>query len=1282
MRFIKNGPSIPDELLVARDQGRVVFFCGAGVSQAKAGLPDFFGLAKKVTNRLGVAANSSALKILDEAREIETRTGVAGLISADRIFSLLERDFLVADIEAAVASALKPDEPLNLIAHNTLLDLATTREGTVRLVTTNFDRLFDECGRNLPSWQPPRLPEPSHTEDMHGIVYLHGKVTPDYRGAEGDGFVLSSSEFGRAYLSDSWATSFFREIIERYVVVFVGYTADDPPVHYLLEALNKTSGKLEGVYAFQSGSAEDATSRWFHKGVGAIPYDASDEHLALWRTLEAWAHRARNPDQWCSEVIENAKQGPEKLLPHERGQVAHIVSTIEGLRKFSESDEPPPADWLCVFDPDRRYAKPGNSGNFQDRRPYVDPFDLYCIDSDTSPSRIDPEDHYGKREVFPGSWDAFAPNHFDRISLGNDNFASLRGHWSSNMPRLPSRLGQMGVWISKVADQPAAVWWAAHQKSLHPDIRNQVRWALERSQRSSSSEVRKAWRYLFEHWEKGTGEFHRDLYELGAEIAKDGWSPSVVRKFAAYSRPYLKVEHNFFGGPKPPDRNEEISLEKLIRLDVVYPDSAQNIAIPDEWVASVVVELRKNLEIALGLENEIGGYGLSSISPIVPDDDPDGERYGRIHGLSGAVIRFSSVFERLLQIDSVTAKREFSRWLTGGDTIFAQLRIWAASKPELVPDDQFGIVFANLGDKIFWDNRHARDLLLTLSSRWNSLSADTRIEIETRLLNGPSRWEQEDDEHFEERRAWSTVNRITWLSRNGCELHLDLEAETERLRVSAPKWKPEYADKAAESLEGRIGWVRTETEHSALLGEPLASTLSKALELSGRRDNFLVEHAPYAGLSVDHPVRAFAALRMAAKWQDFPEWAWRTFLNSEARKSDNPKFVALIAEQLARYSNDAIATFIRPAADWFSTVSKILAVHYPKSFDRVASTLIRTLATEPQNGASAIVRGNKEPDWTMEAINAPTGKVAEALLNNPRTNGLKIGEGFPPDWSVHVDALLALAGDLRRHALVIFTHNLNWFYAIDSEWSEKNLLSVLDANDLDDKDAFWGGFFWGAGVPNQKLYMRLKPHLLQLAKQGSVTRRGHGEVLSGIILAGWGSFIEGTSERCICGDELRDVLVQADDEFRSRILWQAERWSSGSETKDGTENEWASLLSELLRDVWPRQKSAKSPTISARLCDLAFSNKKRFPELAEIVLPLLTKIDRNHLMLPNLRQSKNNIVDLYPRQTLALLYAVLPDNVSAWPYGIEETLMRIAEADSALTTDERFLELKRKWDSR
>jgi len=102
VRFLADGPAIPDDLLVARDEGRVIFFCGAGVSQARAGLSDFFGLAQKVVDFLGVGSNDAARKIIEAARDVGLRTGVSGLISADQIFGLLERDFFPRDIEAAV----------------------------------------------------------------------------------------------------------------------------------------------------------------------------------------------------------------------------------------------------------------------------------------------------------------------------------------------------------------------------------------------------------------------------------------------------------------------------------------------------------------------------------------------------------------------------------------------------------------------------------------------------------------------------------------------------------------------------------------------------------------------------------------------------------------------------------------------------------------------------------------------------------------------------------------------------------------------------------------------------------------------------------------------------------------------------------------------------------------------------------------------------------------------------------------------------------------------------
>ena len=168
-------------------------------------------------------------------------------------------------------------------------------------------------------------------------------------------------------------------------------------------------------------------------------------------------------------------------------------------------------------------------------------------------------------------------------------------------------------------------------------------------------------------------------------------------------------------------------------------------------------------------------------------------------------------------------------------------------------------------------------------------------------------------------------------------------------------------------------------------------------------------------------------------------------------------------------------------------------------------------------------------------------------------------------------------------------------------------------------------------------------------------------------------------ERAIAVFPMRNselYVVQTDDKFRSHVLWRLETWARNA--NEDTENKWTPLLPEFLKDVWPYQRKTNSPAVSASLCHLVFSNEELFPELVEIILPRLAKID-----VPNWRWYKaRDFVKKYPRQTLDLLYAVLPDNVSTWPYGIGDIFASISGGEPTLITNEKFLELKRRWDSR
>ena len=231
--------------------------------------------------------------------------------------------------------------------------------------------------------------------------------------------------------------------------------------------------------------------------------------------------------------------------------------------------------------------------------------------------------------------------------------------------------------------------------------------------------------------------------------------------------------------------------------------------------------------------------------------------------------------------------------------------------------------------------------------------------------------------------------------------------------------------------------------------------------------------------------------------------------------------------------------------------------------------------------ASSIIRQNEQPDWATEALNAPTGKLAQAILNDPNAKE-KSETGFSREWLERVRRkTLSLTGDARRHALVMFSHSITWFYHNNERWTEEHLLSAL-ADHTDDSQAFWAGFFWAARPPQPKLFLEMKPALLEMSLRGSATRRQHTEILSAILLMGW------SHERIVTDHEMRSVLIATDDDFRSQVVWHLKNWSK----EDGGTWKRDALI---FFEVWPRQRVVKTSSVLARLAELAFSSNDQFP---------------------------------------------------------------------------------------
>lgn len=1251
MRFVENGPAIPDRLLRARDEGQVVFFCGAGVSRAKAGLHDFAGLANAVADGLGSARRSAARKLISAAAAQDTIVGLGSLLPTDRVFSLLEREFEVEDVRNAVATALRYGPEVDRSAHKILLDLARGPDGSVRLVTTNFDHLFEGDDPSLNKHIPPLLPRPNRPQEWSGVVYLHGRLGDGFMAPPAkEEFVLSSTDFGRAYLSDGWATAFIRGLMEQFQLVFVGYAADDPPVQYLLEALN---GSADGrLYAFQSGPADISRSLWAPKGVEAIPYARDQGHGALWSTLEAWAERARSPERWRRNLLNRASNGPRSMSAHERGQIKHIVSDAPGAAAFMESR--PPAEWLCVFDTQIRYGSPEMADG---TAAAWDPFEAYALDDDPAPELVNPNGLVERRRASARAWSAFEPNEIDRVSSPIQSISALSGPSSTRHPNMPPRLGRLATWIGSVASDPITPWWAARQGGLHPQVMDGVRRSLDQS---TTTAVVHAWAVIRTSLEHCCSDFDMRWFDFIEEVKSEGWDEVKLLRWAELLAPRVVVSGARSSRlPADADTTKRPLSNRLIEADVDYPKEHEKLIPGNAFLARAAELVRNALVEAQILEFHATGYLYLNIPPVRRDPDLRGDVYGRDFGISRLFFRYVELLQRLASDNPEAALSEARRWPHDG--LFDRLRLWAVGEWKFWPANDVATVLLNMEADHFWDAYGQRDLLLSLEARWSDFNDRSRNSIMARLLKGPSAYEGEAESEFRRRRAYSVLERIEWLSSRGCKPSATYAKRKAALLKAIGDWELEPRSDAARSLEGSVGFVGSDEDPTPLDGVPIAVLLEAAAQARerdwGRR---LDERHPYRGVVTRHPVRAFAALLVNPSESKFA-WAWDDFFYAAGRKSDDLRFRKLIAARLSNLPPPVLRSRIRAISHWIEIVAEGLRPEPNSWFLRLWEKIIASAKEDPSCSRSG-VSGSARIDWVMLALNSAAGDLAQGLMS---MEGRQSDSGFDPIWLSLVQSLLEVGGEVRRYASVLLLRNLPWFNYWAPEWTAQHLLALREGDD-DDREAFWHGVLSASSAPPANLFDLLKDGMFSLAVAADDHDRT--ERLSAFILMGWGSKRRGGG-RYVSDEEMRDLLIDAGDSFRSQIIWHLKRWSD-------EHRKWKPLKYEFLSTVWPRQRVAKSGLISSRLFDLAVESERSFARMVDLVEPLMTTVDgdASFLFRPN---NKGSLIEKQPEALLRLLFKALPRDANHWPWGADQTVNQLAQ-QKAVAVDSRMMELRRR----
>lgn len=255
-----NDIQIPDGLNQALLKHELVIFAGSGVSmQGDCALPDFKGLVKQIAKAVARPDSTN----VDELLEVSCETALGYLDQMGNVHQACAR---------AIGKGLEGYSDL----HVGILKLFGNKR-KVRVVTTNFDRRFEGAAESLgispQTYIGPALPL---GDNFEGIVYLHGNVLcPEQT-------VLTDVDFGKAYITNAWASRFLLDMFTRYTVLFVGYSCSDMMVKYLTRSI---SADMNGrIFALERGAGRD--DEWSSLGIIPVHFNDYNELAPLFMGWE------------------------------------------------------------------------------------------------------------------------------------------------------------------------------------------------------------------------------------------------------------------------------------------------------------------------------------------------------------------------------------------------------------------------------------------------------------------------------------------------------------------------------------------------------------------------------------------------------------------------------------------------------------------------------------------------------------------------------------------------------------------------------------------------------------------------------------------------------------------------------------------------------------------------------------------------------------------------------------------------------------------------------------
>ena len=1229
MQFITNGPDIPDRLLQLHEEGRVVFFCGAGIS-FPAGLPGFGDLVKKLVVKTKIQSDALLKKAI--------RAG-----QYDRAVGLLEtRDHGGREgVRQELPDILKPDPypPENTATHEALLTLGRNRKGDTRLVTTNFDRLFEEviASKNLQveHFQAPLLPVPKARWD--GLVYLHGLLSPEPSAAELDCLVISSGDFGLAYLTERWAAQFVSELFRNYTVCFVGYSLNDPVLRYMTDAL--AADRLMGespreMFAFDSfskGKEEKIAEDWRAKNVTPVLYRAHNRHAYLHKTLCTWADTYRDGVHGKEKiVVEHARSHPVASTKQDDfvGRMLWALSDASGLpaKRFAELDPVPSLDWLEPLSTERfHHADLALFG--VPPKAAVNKKLSFSLTHGPPPYDLAPPMALVGNGVSPTEW---------------DEVMRRLAHWLTRHLNDPKLL----LWLVRSGGQPhdklVSFIESRLEELTNPLEENNDTKELNNIRANAPMAIpgpamRTLWRLLLTGRVRTTGAPNSALlvfYRWERAFKRDGLSPSLRLLLRQVLTPYVSLREPFrwpkgFQDPGEPQLirslvgrevvlsmvNTRRILEKLPRISG-WPD-----ALPD-LLTDFSALLRDALDLMRELEMVDDQRDHSYMEQPSISEHPQNLN---IMDWTVLIALTRDAWLETAKQSPARARNTAEVWWETPYPLFRRMAFFAAAHGDIIPARQALDWLLADSRRWLWDPHTLREVVRLLIALAPRLAKNESTELEQAVLAGPppSMYNDEDDPDLrtrvEEHAKWLRLAKIAEVE--GVKLGRNGQALLDKLTDNYG-WQLSEGDRDEFSIwmeggdAGSVGHLSTlqtprrRRELISWLKQHPKTSFSEGDDWRQRcRDNF--------------PTTA-CALYALAQEQTWPTDRWQEALGAWSDGNYAKRSWRYLGRLLANASEVELQALVPSISLWLRSAAPTASNHETEFILLIKRIL--EFSHQFQGGLEGLV---------VRAINHPVGHVTEALLRWWCRSTLEDGQGLPIEVSGIFSRLCETNNDQSRHGRLFLAMNVLVLFRVDRKWTERHLLPLFDwRQSKDEACSAWTGFLHGARL-YPPLMNALKSSFLDTAMHyaelGQEQQRRYASLLTFAALETRDIFSE--EELAAATGTLPPEGLQEVADALVRAL------ESAGEQR---EEYWKNRVQLYIKSIWPNSNVGKTQMISQSFAELCIAARKEFPDAVKLLRHWLQPLEDHHELCVA------SLCGQFPEAALTFLDCLIIGEVVQW----------------------------------